>query len=272
MFPAERLVESLDVTLAGLGVDLHAQSQRSSRHRAAARRSRRGRSAHRCGCRRRSTSSSLRSAGATTSRRCFTRRATPSTTGTPRRDLAFEFRHLGDNSVTESFAFLMEHLTEDPVWLARRARDRRCLRGDRPGPRLAAGVAAPVRGEDLLRARAPRRRARPGCDAGALRRAARRGDAGHLASRRVPLRRRPGLLRRLLPAGLGAGDPLAAGAARALRRALVPLAGGRGVAPAGSGPMASGSTPTSCSPRSWTWSLISRSWRRRSASGRLPAE
>jgi hypothetical protein len=30
----------------------------------------------------------------------------------------FEFRHLGDNSVTESFAFLMEHLTEDPAWLA----------------------------------------------------------------------------------------------------------------------------------------------------------
>jgi hypothetical protein len=31
--------------------------------------------------------------------------------------LAFEFRHLGDNSVTESFAFLLEHLTESPVWL-----------------------------------------------------------------------------------------------------------------------------------------------------------
>ncbi len=33
--------------------------------------------------------------------------------------LAFEFRHLGDNSVTESFAFLFEHLTEDPAWLRR---------------------------------------------------------------------------------------------------------------------------------------------------------
>jgi hypothetical protein len=31
--------------------------------------------------------------------------------------LPFEFRHLGDNSVTEGFAFLFEHLTEDPVWL-----------------------------------------------------------------------------------------------------------------------------------------------------------
>ncbi len=32
--------------------------------------------------------------------------------------LPFEFRHLGDNSVTEGFAFLFEHLVEDPTWLA----------------------------------------------------------------------------------------------------------------------------------------------------------
>jgi hypothetical protein len=32
-------------------------------------------------------------------------------------ELPFEFRHLGDNSVTEGFAFLLEHLVEDPVWL-----------------------------------------------------------------------------------------------------------------------------------------------------------
>ncbi len=32
-------------------------------------------------------------------------------------DLAFEFRHLGDNAVTESFAFLMEGLTASPEWL-----------------------------------------------------------------------------------------------------------------------------------------------------------
>ena len=31
--------------------------------------------------------------------------------------LAFEFRHLGDNSVTESFAFLLEGLTASPQWL-----------------------------------------------------------------------------------------------------------------------------------------------------------
>jgi hypothetical protein len=34
--------------------------------------------------------------------------------------LPFEFRHLGDNSITEAYAFLLEHLTEDPEWLARR--------------------------------------------------------------------------------------------------------------------------------------------------------
>jgi hypothetical protein len=34
--------------------------------------------------------------------------------------LAFEFRHLGDNAVTESFAFLLEHLTESSTWLRAR--------------------------------------------------------------------------------------------------------------------------------------------------------
>jgi hypothetical protein len=33
--------------------------------------------------------------------------------------LAFEFRHLGDNSVTESFAFLLEGLTASTEWLER---------------------------------------------------------------------------------------------------------------------------------------------------------
>jgi hypothetical protein len=31
--------------------------------------------------------------------------------------LPFEFRHLGDNSVTEGFAFLFEHLVEEPGWI-----------------------------------------------------------------------------------------------------------------------------------------------------------
>ena len=39
--------------------------------------------------------------------------------GTTSRDLPVEFRHLGDDSVTETYAFLMEHLVHDPLWLAR---------------------------------------------------------------------------------------------------------------------------------------------------------
>src|SRR4051794_2715053 len=35
-------------------------------------------------------------------------------------DLPFEFRQLGDNSVTESFAFLLEHLVADGAWLRER--------------------------------------------------------------------------------------------------------------------------------------------------------
>lgn len=35
-------------------------------------------------------------------------------------ELPFEFRYLGDNTITETFAFLFQHLLEDPVWLERR--------------------------------------------------------------------------------------------------------------------------------------------------------
>lgn len=34
--------------------------------------------------------------------------------------LAFEYRHIGDNAVTEAFAFLFDHLVEDPEWLRAR--------------------------------------------------------------------------------------------------------------------------------------------------------
>ena len=53
--------------------------------------------------------------------------------------LAFEFRHLGDNSVTESFAFLFEHLVEDRDWLRRQARGRGPRAGGRARPRRQAG-------------------------------------------------------------------------------------------------------------------------------------
>jgi hypothetical protein len=35
-------------------------------------------------------------------------------------DLAFEYRHLGDNAITEAFAFLFDHLVENPAWLRER--------------------------------------------------------------------------------------------------------------------------------------------------------
>jgi hypothetical protein len=50
-------------------------------------------------------------------------------------DLAFEFRHLGDNSVTESFAFLLGHLIEDRDWLRTR------LGLEDPEPLVAHGRA-----------------------------------------------------------------------------------------------------------------------------------
>jgi hypothetical protein len=36
-----------------------------------------------------------------------------------RKELEFERRHLGDNSVTEAYAFLMQRLVAEPLWLAR---------------------------------------------------------------------------------------------------------------------------------------------------------
>ena len=50
-------------------------------------------------------------------------------------DLHFEFRALGDNSVTEAFAFLFDHLVEDPEWLRRRL-------GAEVDPELASHVRA----------------------------------------------------------------------------------------------------------------------------------
>jgi hypothetical protein len=56
--------------------------------------------------------------------------------GSTERALPFEFRHLGDNAVTESFAFLLEGLTADPEWLAA------VLEVEDPGPAVAHARAA----------------------------------------------------------------------------------------------------------------------------------
>jgi hypothetical protein len=52
------------------------------------------------------------------------------------RELPFEHRYLGDNGVTESFAFLFERLTEDPAWLRER------LSIDSPEPVVAHARAS----------------------------------------------------------------------------------------------------------------------------------
>ena len=75
-------------------------------------------------------------------------------------ELPFEFRCLGDNSISETYAFLLQHLVEDPEWLSRRlgVEDASELVAHAQGP--AARLPAPLRGQDRLRARAPRRRRR----------------------------------------------------------------------------------------------------------------
>jgi hypothetical protein len=117
LFPAERLEESLSRTLGGLGVDLRSQGNVHLDTEA------RETKSPRAFCSpvrvpeevylviapvggRDDFAALLHEAGHTEH---YANTEAP---------LAFEYRHLGDNSVTESFAFLLEHLVEDPVWLA----------------------------------------------------------------------------------------------------------------------------------------------------------
>jgi hypothetical protein len=105
--------------------------------------------------------------------------------------LPFAHRGLGDNSITEAFAFLLEHLTHSAGWL-------------RPHPLPHAVHAAPLRGQAPLRAGPPRGRRR------ALLRQALRGPPHRrrgrpLRPRRLPLRRGRRLLLRPLPASLDPG-------------------------------------------------------------------
>ena len=118
--PRARWCPRSSATLAGLGIDLRAQENvhldlepRPEEDSARLLRADRGARAASC-------SSSSRSAGPTTGTRSSTRRATPSTTRTPRAELPVEARRLGDNAVTEGWAMLLELLVNDPAWLARR--------------------------------------------------------------------------------------------------------------------------------------------------------
>lgn len=116
LFPADRLLPSLERTLAGLGIDLHAQENIHLDTEP------RETKSPRAFCSpilvpdevhlviapiggSEDYAALLHEAG----------HAEHYANTDPR--LAFEFRHLGDNSVTESFAFLFDQLTEEPEWL-----------------------------------------------------------------------------------------------------------------------------------------------------------
>ena len=104
-------------------------------------------------------------------------RATPSTSRTSIRELPFEFRYLGDNSITETYAFLLQHLVENPEWLARHLNIDDASELAAPCARLPARsicAGTPARSPTSSSSTAPRRR-RIGRARRALRRAARRG-------------------------------------------------------------------------------------------------
>ena len=116
LFPSERIVPALERTLAGLGIDLHAQSnvrldieQRPQK-------------SPRAFCAPVSVPGEIylviaRHGGRDDYAALFHEAGHTEHYANVQASLPFEFRHLGDNSVTEGFAFLFEHLTEDPVWL-----------------------------------------------------------------------------------------------------------------------------------------------------------
>ncbi len=116
LYPAERLVDSLDVTLRGLGVDLRAQANvhldTESRET----------KSPRAFCSPVHVPDEVYLViapvgGPDDYAALFHEAGHTEHYGNTSAAFPFEFRYLGDNSVTESFAFLVQHLTEDPVWL-----------------------------------------------------------------------------------------------------------------------------------------------------------
>ena len=164
--------------------------------------------------------------------------------------LPFEYRHLGDNSVTEGFAFLLEHLTEDPAWLeatlgVTRRRASTPATCGRASSCSCAATRRSCRTSWSCTAASGRSSEMPD----ALRRPARRRARGRMAVAHVAVGRGPRLLRRQLPARVGIRDAPAQAAARALRAGVVRANRPRERCCARSGARASASTPTSCSPR-----------------------
>jgi hypothetical protein len=118
-FPAERMVAALSETLAALGIDLGAQE--SVRLDTERRRTKSPRAF--CSAPRIPHEIYLviaPSGGRDDYEALFHEAGHAQHYASTDPDLEFEFRHLGDNSVTESFAFLLQHLVEDGEWLGER--------------------------------------------------------------------------------------------------------------------------------------------------------
>jgi hypothetical protein len=116
LFPSERIVPALEQMLAGLGIDLHAQSNVRLDIEA------RPQKSPRAFCAPVSVPHEVylviaRHGGRDDYAALFHEAGHTEHYANVEASLPFEFRYLGDNSVTEGFAFLFEHLTEDPVWL-----------------------------------------------------------------------------------------------------------------------------------------------------------
>jgi hypothetical protein len=118
LFPGERMVQALRETLAGLGIDLEAQSNVTLDTETRPTKSPRAF----CSVPRVPEEVYLVMppiGGRQDYAALFHEAGHAEHYGCTDADLAFEFRHLGDNSVTESYAFLLEGLTASPAWLER---------------------------------------------------------------------------------------------------------------------------------------------------------
>ena len=116
MFPAEQLVEALEQTLSGLGIDLRSQANVTLDLE------QRPKKSARAFCAPVNVPKEVylvipRTGGRDDYWALFHEAGHTEHYAHMDPDLAFEFRYLGDNSVTEGFAFLLEHLIEDPQWL-----------------------------------------------------------------------------------------------------------------------------------------------------------
>jgi hypothetical protein len=118
LFPGERMVPALRETLAGLGIDLDAQSNVKLDTETRPTKSPRAF----CAIPRVPAEVYLvipPVGGHEDFRALFHEGGHAEHYGCTDPDLALEFRHLGDNSVTESYAFLLEGLTANLAWLER---------------------------------------------------------------------------------------------------------------------------------------------------------